>query len=56
MAGSAAEIDKTAFGKENDVIAVFHEVAVYLGLDARNGFGVLLEPGDVDFNVEMADI
>lgn len=36
--------------------AVLHEVAVDLRLDVGDGFGVLLQPGNVDFNVEMANI
>lgn len=34
----------------------FHEVAVYLGLDVLDGFAVGFHPGDVDFDVEMADV
>lgn len=36
--------------------AVVHEVAVDLGLDAGDRLGVLLEPGNVDFDVEVTDV
>lgn len=56
VAGCAAEVDEATFGEEDDVAAVGHEVAVYLRLDVLDGFCVLLEPGDIDFDIEMADI
>lgn len=56
VTGCAAEVDKTAFGEQDYVAAVGHEEAVDLGLDGLRGFGVLLEPGDVDFDVEMANV
>ncbi len=33
-----------------------HEVAVDLGFDVGDGFAVFFDPGDVDLDVEMADI
>lgn len=56
MARGTPKIDETPFGKENDVTAVLHEVAVYLGLDVLDGLAVVLHPGDVDLDVEMADV
>ena len=56
VAGCAAQVDETTFGEQDDVVAVWHEEAVDLGLDALDGFCVLLEPRDVDFDIEMADV
>jgi len=56
VAGSTAKVDETALGKEDDVTAVGHQVAVNLGLDALDGLGVGLEPGNVDLNVEVTNV
>jgi len=56
VARGAAEVDEAAFGEEDDVTAGGHEVAVDLGFDVGDGFAVFFDPGDVDFDVEMADI
>ena len=56
MTGSTPKVDKAAFGEENDVAAVVHEVAVDLGLDVLNRFGIALQPGNVNLDVKMADV
>lgn len=56
MTGSTAEVDKTAFGEEDDVAAVLHEVAVNLRLDVGDALGVGLEPGDVNLNVKVTNV
>ena len=56
MACCTAEIDETTFSEENDVTTIVHEVAVYLGLDVLYGLAVLLQPGDVNFDIKMADV
>jgi hypothetical protein len=56
VARRAAQVDESAFGEKNDVAARRHEETVDLGLDVLYGLGVLLQPGNVDFNVEVADI
>ena len=56
MAGSTAKVHKAALGEENDVAAVVHEVAVDLGLDILDRFGVGLQPGNVDLDVKMSDV
>ncbi len=56
VAGGTAKVDETALSKEDDVTAVGHQVAVNLGLDALDGLGVGLEPGNVDFNVEVTNV
>lgn len=56
MASCAAEVDKTAFSKKDDVATIRHEVSVHLRFDVLNAFGVGFEPGNVDFNVKMTNI
>ena len=56
VASGASKVDETTLGEEDDVTAVLHEVAVDLGLDAGDRLGVLLEPSNVDFDVEVTDV
>ena len=56
MASCTAQVDETAFCEQDDVVAVLHEVAIHLGLDVLDALGVLLQPCDVDFDVEMSDV
>lgn len=56
VAGSAAKVDETALGEKNDVAAGRHGEAVDLGLDVGHGLGVLLQPGNIDLNVKVADV
>lgn len=55
MAGTAAEVDESALGEEDDVSARLHGESVNLGLDVDGLDGVGLEPCNVDLNVEVAD-
>lgn len=55
VAGAAAEVDETALREEDDVAARGHGEAVDLGLDVDVLDRVLLEPGDVDLDVKVAD-
>ena len=56
MTSSTAQVDQAALGKENDVTAVGHEVSIDLGLNVLDALGVLLQPGDVDLNIEMTNV
>ena len=56
VASGASQVDETALSEEDDVAAVLHEVAVDLGLDAGDRLGVLLEPRNVDFDIEVTDV
>ena len=56
VAGSTAKVDETALSEEDDVAAVLHEEAVNLGLDVLHGGSVGLEPGNVDLDVEVANV
>lgn len=55
VAGGTAKVDETALSEEDKVATRGHGVAVNLGLDIDNLLGVLLEPSDVDLNVEVAN-
>lgn len=56
VTGGASQVDETTLGKKDDVTAGRHEVTVDLGLDVADGFGVLLEPRNVDFDIEVTDV
>jgi hypothetical protein len=56
MASSTTKVDKTTLSKENDVVTVLHGETINLGLDVLNGSGVGLEPSDIDFDIEMANV
>ena len=55
VAGSAPKVDETALSKEDDVVAVGHEEAINLGLDVDALNGVLLEPGNINLDVEVTN-
>lgn len=56
VASGTAKVDQAALSQKDDVTTVGHQVAVNLGLDVLNGLGVGLEPSNVNFNVEVADV
>jgi hypothetical protein len=56
VASGTAEVDKTALSKEDDVTTRLHEEAVNLGLDVLHGLGVGLEPGDINLDIEVANV
>lgn len=56
VAGGATQVDQSAVGQKDDVAAVLHQVSVDLRLDVDHRFGVVLQPGDVDFNVKVTDV
>jgi len=56
VSSGASEVDEASFGEEDDVSAGRHGVPVDLGLDIHNGLGVLLQPSDVDFDVEVTNV
>ena len=51
----AAEVDKTALGEQDDVLAVLQGEPVHLGLDVRLRPAVLLQPLDLGSNVQIKD-
>ena len=56
VTSGTAKVDKTTLGEEDDVTAGRHEETVNLGLDVLDRGGVLLQPGNVDLNVEVTDV
>jgi hypothetical protein len=56
VTGGTSQVDETTLGEEDDVTSAGHQVAVDLGLNVGDGFGVLLEPRNVDFDVEVTDV
>jgi len=56
MPSSTSEVDETTFGEENDVPAGWHGEPVDLRLDVHDGHGILLQPSDVDLNVEVTNV
>lgn len=56
MAGSTSQVDKTTLSKEDDVAAVLHKESVDLRLDVLHALGVLLQPCNVDFDVEVTNV
>jgi hypothetical protein len=56
VTGGTSQVNETTLGEEDDVTAGRHEVTVDLGLDVGDGLGVLLEPGNVDFDIEVTDV
>lgn len=56
VASCTAEIDQTTLGEEDDVAAAGHEVSVNLGFDVLYALGVLLQPSNVDLDIEMANV
>lgn len=53
---SAAKIDKSSISEKDDVSAIRHRVSVNLRFDVAVLLGVGLEPGDIDFNVEVTNV
>lgn len=56
VSGSASEVNKTTLGEEDDVPARGHGEPIHLRLDVDSGGGILLQPSDVDLNVEVTDV
>lgn len=52
----ASEVDETSLSKEDDVSAAGHGVSVDLSLDVDDLFGGLLEPSDIDFDIEVTNV
>ena len=56
MPSSASEVDETTVGEENEVLAGRHGVPIDLRLDVHDRRGILLQPSDVNLNVEVTDV
>src|SRR6185437_4629200 len=56
VAGGAAQVHETAFGQDDDVLAI-DVIHIDLGLDGILGMTiVLVQPGHVDLDVEVPDV
>jgi hypothetical protein len=56
VTGSTTQVDETTLSQKDDVPTVGHEEAVNLRLDVLDRLGVGLEPGNVNLNVEVANV
>ena len=56
MASGAAQVDETALSKEDEMTSAGHGVAVDLGLNIDNALSVSLQPGNIDFDIEVANV
>jgi len=56
VASGTSQVDKTSLSEEDDVASVLHEEAVNLGLDVLHALGILLQPGNVNLNIEVANV
>ena len=56
VASGTTQVNETTLGEEDDVVAVGHEEAVDLGLDVDDGLGVLLQPGNVNLDIEVTNV
>lgn len=56
VASGTSQVNETTLSQENDTAAILHVVAVDLRLDGNNLRSVGLEPGNVNFAVEMTDV
>jgi pyruvate/oxaloacetate carboxyltransferase len=56
VASGASQVDETTLSEKDDVTSVFHKKTVNLGLDVLHALGVLLQPRNVNLNVEVANV
>jgi len=56
VTSGTTKVDETTLSEEDDVTAAGHLEAVNLGLDVLDSLGVLLEPRNVNLNVEVTDV
>jgi hypothetical protein len=56
MSHGATQVDKSAFGQKNDVVAVLQGESVDLGLDVGLLGSIVLQPLDVNLTVEVTNV
>jgi hypothetical protein len=56
VTGGTSQVDETTLGEEDDVAAVLHQESVDLGLDVLDALGILLQPSDINLNVEVTNV
>lgn len=52
---NSPQVNEAALSEKDDVATIWHGETVDLGLDVGDGNSVSLEPGDIDFDVEVTD-
>jgi hypothetical protein len=56
VASGTSQVDETTLSEKDDVTSILHEEAVNLRLDVLNALGVLLQPSNVNLNVEVTNV
>jgi hypothetical protein len=56
VTSGTSQVDETSLSEKNDMASALHEEAVNLGLDVLHAFGILLQPGNVNLNIEVANV
>src|ERR1700761_3271551 len=56
MASRASQVDQTAFSEQDDVSAVGHQESIHLRLDGDLVLRVLLQPPNINLNVEVTNV
>jgi hypothetical protein len=56
VTSGTSQVDEPTLSEEDDVTSVGHEKSVNLRLDVLYAGCVLLQPGDIDFNIEVANV
>jgi hypothetical protein len=56
VASGTPQVDETAFSEKDNVTPVLHEEAVNLRLDILHALGVLLQPSNINLNIEVANV
>ena len=56
MASSTTQVDKTTFSEQDNVVTALHGETIDLGLDVDTFNSVSLDIGDIDFDIEMANV
>jgi len=56
VASGTSEVNETTLSEENDVTPTLHEITVNLGLNVLYAGSVLLQPGNINLDIEVANI
>ena len=56
VTSGASQVDKTTLSQEDDVVARGHLETIDLGLDVDVADSVLLQPGDIELDIEVSNV
>jgi hypothetical protein len=56
VTGGTAKVNQTSLSQQNDMASVGHSITVNLRLDVLDRLGIGLEPGNVNLDIEVADV